>query len=336
MSGKSTAPLELTMPNEKDFVIVYIMGRGHSGSTVLDLMLGNHEGIQSAAEITSGFQMRPSLCACQEDIDECEYWGRIRRKLQEKRPDCSLVEYGEMLNYMDRFYRIPQIKLGWPLPARIKRHFRSMSYDLFSLIAEESGRSYVMDSSKELGRAYYLKKSFSGQVKIIHLVRDGRAVMWSRLWRMREGLDLFFMRRKYHPKRIWPIMILEVVSWAFVNLLAVIVSLGDPNVLLVRYEDLVGDSTRELTRIGEFLGLDLLPLAKRVENGDEFKIQHAIGGNYMSHNESRRFVLKPDYVWCEKLPRVYKWMFLVLGFPINLWLGYLGRTPSGRAAPAPS
>ena len=46
------------------FKVVYIMGRGHSGSTMLDLMLGNHEKIHSVGELTSGFRRRSEKCSC--------------------------------------------------------------------------------------------------------------------------------------------------------------------------------------------------------------------------------------------------------------------------------
>ena len=106
------------MTNDHSITVVYIMGRGHSGSTVLDLILGNHDDIIGVGELTSGFGFRESIetCACGESIQQCNFWKGIREDLLLRYPDTSMQEYSQMMNYIVRFYRLPQLVLHIGLP----------------------------------------------------------------------------------------------------------------------------------------------------------------------------------------------------------------------------
>jgi hypothetical protein len=302
------------------------MGRGHSGSTVLDFMLGNHQKIQSTGELTSGFGFRSGLehCSCQASLDECELWGNIRKELRQLHPETGLDDFGEMMDYMVRFYRIPQIKTQQGLPVWVKTKYEPMTYDLYNLIAMHSGRTYIVDSSKDMAHAYYLLTRFPGKTKIIHLVRDGRGVMWSRLRRLRAGQPFQFLRRYYAPKSHWAFMILTVLSWDFANGVGLLFGLlHQDRVIQVRYEDLCCSPAQELIRIGEFLGLDMAELTAKLEKAEPFRIGHSVGGNAMRHSSSGEFVFKPDHSWRMHLPVRYQRLFVLLAFPIALYYGYL-------------
>jgi len=58
--------------------IVYIMGRGHSGSTVLDLLLGNSPDIESVGELVSGMGRYDEQCSCGSPFGNCMYWQAVR------------------------------------------------------------------------------------------------------------------------------------------------------------------------------------------------------------------------------------------------------------------
>jgi hypothetical protein len=312
------------MTKTSKFKVIYIMGRGHSGSTILDLILGNHEKIQSVGELTSGFRRRSEKCSCQALIDDCDFWGSIRRELQQLHPETNLDEYSKMLNYMDRFYRIPQMKMSLGLPSWVEKKYDPMTFDLYSLISKKSGHSYIVDSSKEIGRSFYLLTRFPAEVKVIHLVRDGRGVMWSVLKRLRAGWPFKFMRVAWYSRRYWAILFLTALFWSFGNALGLLLSyFHKSQILVVRYEDLCNNPGNELARIGQFLSLDMTNLMKQIEEKKPLKIGHNIGGNHMRYNETGTFTFKPDVSWPRKLPIRYKRMFSVLTFPVALHYGYL-------------
>jgi hypothetical protein len=60
--------------------IVYIAGAGHSGTTLLDLLLGNHPGIAAVGELNR-LSLTPATrrCACGELVVACPYWTHVAR-----------------------------------------------------------------------------------------------------------------------------------------------------------------------------------------------------------------------------------------------------------------
>lgn len=60
---------------------VYVMGRGHSGSTVLDALLGNADNARGIGEVVAGID-GTHPCSCGDPVDECSHWQDIRRRLE--------------------------------------------------------------------------------------------------------------------------------------------------------------------------------------------------------------------------------------------------------------
>jgi len=293
---------------------------------MFDLLLGNHEQIFSCGQLAEGLANYPDdLCSCQQSGSDCEFWGDVYRRFEEKYPEQGIAEYRRMLQYLTVFYRLPQTVISWLLPRWVKEHYEPMTRDFFGLVADKSGCQYIVDSSKDFARAWYLLKTFPRQVKMIHLVRDGRGVLWSHLRFFRQGKPFMFLRRNYRGKRAWPIMAAESIGWSISNWIGTLMAALHSQMIVVRYEDLVRDPAGELQRIGKFLDLDMSALGKRIADGDELEIEHPIGGNRMRFSENRRFRFRPDINWPQNLPRTYVWLFTLLAFPLNWWYGYIGR-----------
>ncbi len=76
---------------------------------------------------------------------------------------------------------------------------------------------------------------YSGQVRLIHLVRDGRDVITS--------------RHPYRPERYW----VSISRWVD-DVGAGVAFMDSPLVLTIRYEDLIGDYERTIERVCEHIG----------------------------------------------------------------------------------
>lgn len=75
---------------------VFIASLGHSGSTLLDLVLGGHSRLvglgEVAAVLTSRGNGQPSLtgmCSCGQEAGSCPLWSDVARRLREE-PDARL------------------------------------------------------------------------------------------------------------------------------------------------------------------------------------------------------------------------------------------------------
>ena len=61
--------------------VVYVMGAGRSGSTVLDTILNNHEDVIGVGELVHLFIEGSAVkenCSCGEARDTCEIWSSVR------------------------------------------------------------------------------------------------------------------------------------------------------------------------------------------------------------------------------------------------------------------
>lgn len=70
--------------------LIFIASLAHSGSTLLDLILGGHSRFVGLGEIAKVLRPDPMgsertrevLCSCGSRIDECVFWGKVASKLQ--------------------------------------------------------------------------------------------------------------------------------------------------------------------------------------------------------------------------------------------------------------
>jgi hypothetical protein len=59
--------------------LVAIASAGHSGSTLLDLLIGNHSKVSSAGEMNRlTLHATDRVCACGATVTSCDHWNRVR------------------------------------------------------------------------------------------------------------------------------------------------------------------------------------------------------------------------------------------------------------------
>jgi hypothetical protein len=76
--------------------LVFIASAGHSGSTLLDLLLGNHSGISSAGEMNRlTLHAADRVCACGATVIGCSFWNSVRATIAEQRNYPSLITWDQ-------------------------------------------------------------------------------------------------------------------------------------------------------------------------------------------------------------------------------------------------
>jgi hypothetical protein len=119
-------------------VIIYIVGVGHSGSTLLDLLLGSHSKAFSVGELIALSSTerkmrrqrvleRPCDCGAPMKIS-CPIWSEVERRLQQT---CATS------------LRTIEVESADP------DEFRTVNREIYDAIAEVSGRPYIVESSKK-------------------------------------------------------------------------------------------------------------------------------------------------------------------------------------------
>lgn len=276
--------------------LVYVVGEVRSGSTLHGILLGAHPGIRTTGELCGlphRFQETDRVCSCLKPAKDCEFWSAVRAGCQ-GRVDLDALEAGQ-----DRFesYRsLPRTFLYAVFRSKELRAHARRAAEFFRVIAETAGADVVVDLSKRpvRGYVYSLCREEGLDVYFLHVVRDSRAVVYSRM--ARPGTSRFedaYLRRV--PWNLGP-------RWAVTNLLSTILcSRPRDRYLRVRYEDLVADPARALAAIGAFLHVDLSDVATAIAQKTPIAVSHIIGANRVRLEQSIQF--SPDFAWQSKLSR---------------------------------
>jgi len=80
----------------RDVTLVAVASAGHSGSTLLDVLLGNHSRVCSAGEMNRLTLHAPDrVCACGATVTACDYWNRVRAVITRERRQASRLRWDE-------------------------------------------------------------------------------------------------------------------------------------------------------------------------------------------------------------------------------------------------
>jgi hypothetical protein len=179
--------------------------------------------------------------------------------------------------------------------SRALREYQRLLGALYRAIAEVGGRSVIVDSTKYPSRALAISRIPGLDVRFVHLVRDGRAVIWS--WHRKANTDLQGNVQEVDPADVAR---MTTTNWVRTNVLAgVAMSLAGRPSIRVLYEDLVSDPRAQLDRIGRLVDLDFNDVANRLLAGDPLRVGHLAAGNRVRNAEAIK--LRPDLEWHEKL-----------------------------------
>lgn len=132
--------------------ILYILGTGHSGSTILQLALATNNYLFPVGELYTYLNLGNKRfrgdfyrCDCGRSIDKCPFWKK--------------VFISKSNNYYDVLFNVVKI----------------------------ANRAYVIDASKWSEPLYFLRK-YKDNVYVVYLVRDGRGTLYSYYKKYRKTL----------------------------------------------------------------------------------------------------------------------------------------------------
>lgn len=276
--------------------IIYIAGYGRSGSTVLDMLLGNQQEIFGGGELWSFFQditNGVTKCSCDQGLKECPVWNAV---IQNILVDFDSSQFQNKSTIIERYN--PIYRLG--LSKKDTQLYGEVWGEFFKSVGSVTSSEYVVDSSKTTYLTACRLKSMALYtdipIKIIHLVRDPRAVMWS----LCRG-DNKLMEENL-PSKIRAATTKSLVGWYIANRIASQLTHElEVSSVTIRYEDLVNSTPKTIDHIANSLQLDLNDLSLKLKNSADIESGHGIAGNRTRRNKT--FKLKADMEWKTKLPK---------------------------------
>ncbi len=313
--------------------VVYIGGGTKSGSTLLDLMLGQVPGFFSVGELRQIWQrglVEDSHCGCRKRFSECPFWTRVGEEGFGGWSKLDLHEVLELRNSLDRIPSIRHLKAARAQPEREDnlRRYLSLLHTLLEAIRKVSGADVIVDSSKTPSHALLVDMVPSVDLRLVHLVRDSRGVVFS--WK-RADRGKKRKRRLRSLRARLGISLSACARWYSYN--ARMPSLGELGVpyLLVRYEDLVGDPRPSLGRILEHAGSRADDLTFIGTGNVLLHENHTVYGNRLRFSTGE-LPLKVDDAWREGLSLFGRAWITAMTFPLLRRYGY----PLGKGAGATS
>jgi hypothetical protein len=301
--------------------VLYIVGAARSGSTILDNVLGEIDGVFSAGEIRFLWQrvIQGRVCGCGLHLDRCPVWSRVLASLSDV-PSLAGTDTQTFVAWQRRALRLHHTfrllgRHGSDPNDAVASLVTAMESVYTSLATVTSAR-VIVDSSGRASDGALLRLVRSVQPFFVHLVRDPRGMVYSQ------------RHRKLNPDRGEAGALeatnpaLSSLQWSTNNITAEALCRREPHrSMRMRYEDFVADPRAAIATIVERIGerADRLPFvgARRVELG----LNHAVSGN-PSRFQRGQLEVKLDNRWVTEMTAADRRMTTALLWPLMRHYGY--------------
>lgn len=299
--------------------LIYILAASHSGSTLLAMLLNAHNDIASVGELkaTSLGDVSHYKCSCQRLVRECDFWTGISQDMSEYGIPFDIVDpgthYGSgVSSYVRRLQRplhrgaffeklrdvALSLSVSWQ--ARLPE-IQNRNEALMRCILKRSEKKLIVDSSKIGLRLKFLLRHPQLDVKVVRLIRDGRAVALAYMdpFRFADASDPGSRGGGAGGNRDAERLPMSeaALEWRRSNeeAVAILNTMDKTRYIEVRYEDLCRQTTSTLDSIFSFVGVD-----KSLWNREFRSVQHHIIGNGMRLDSAGEINL--DERWRSRLP----------------------------------
>jgi hypothetical protein len=336
--------------------LVFVGGLGRSGSTLLELLVGELPGVVSLGEVVHMWERGLTAgerCGCGEPFRACPFWGKVGEIAFGGWNAFDLDAFRALRQSVDRTRFIPRLSratLPDPLLAQV-REYTGHYLRVYQAACEAAGASVAVDSSKHASLAHCLRWCPDLDLRVLHVVRDSRAVAYSWTKQVRRpeagaagsgaaeagsaavpgaasgaapggapspasGAETDFMAR-WSPAR-------TSVHWNAQNLaIERLAGRGAPT-LRVRYEDFLRGPVDALARIAAFAGVDSGgALGFLTDEHADLSANHTAAGNPMRFRTGRVH-LRRDDVWRSALSPAARHLVTAMTAPLLRRYGYLG------------
>jgi hypothetical protein len=306
--------------------VLYVGSWSRSGSTLLDLMLGRLPGFVSAGEVRFLWDrglLEGQLCGCGVPVPRCPFWRAVLDLAFGPGNEPDPAEMVALRERVDGLGRLPFTAGPWR-PAGLDRDLRAFGAvlgRLYRAIARVAGAAVVVDSSKYAAYGRLVAAAPGLDLRLVHLVRDSRAVAysWTRTKRLLEVVD----EERYMPVLpAWR----SAAFWSLENVALEVVRPVATRAAVLRYDELTARPAGALRLMLE--RLDLPGDAGALASGQlALQPNHTVAGNPVRLGRGE-ITIRADVEWRARLPRAARRMVTALTWPLLLRYGFPIRAPS--------
>ena len=262
--------------------ILYVGGYSRSGSTLVGRVLGELPDTVCVGE-TRFLWSRGLLdnveCGCGQPFRSCPFWSAVGDEAFGGWDRVDAERLTKVNRVTNLFRALPAYWVPWLRPG-----LRDMISDyaarlaaLYAAISRVSGAKMIIDISKDPTFACLLMHIPCSDVRIVHLVRDSRAVAYSWTRRRRElspiGGQQFM--GEFSPTE-------TAIKWLAWNAAFHALSTGRSPYLRLTYESFVADPRAVLHKLSAFADEALVPSNSKLTDTEvKLGAHHIFSGNPM-------------------------------------------------------
>lgn len=297
--------------------VIFIGGAGLSGTTLIERLLGEVDGFFTVGEIVNIWrgEVLDSPCGCGAPVKECQFWTAVFEDVFPAMSRTDAERAWKLQRSVTRTRHLAQLAFR-PLrssqfQARLSK-WQEFQSRLYSAIQRVSGCNVIVDASKSPAYGLALKDAPGLDLRVLHLLRDSRAVAYSHWLHALKG----------HTKDQEG-MLMHALLWGVANGGMELLRRQVPRETQVHYEELVRKPQETLWSLCRALGLevDALPMFTG-ERTVELGANHGVWGKRLRFARGSIDV-SLDMRWKTQMPIHARLLVTALTWPLLARYGYL-------------
>ena len=250
-----------------DKKIIYVIGAGRSGTTLLDIVLGNNPDMFSAGELNR-FPIRNGIPPLLEkDNPKFIFWDRFKTNLMNNYSKYDLKNLNNLINKFEYHLGVFRIMFSSSNNKSLNDYHEYLKI-FFNTLSNQVNQDFIVDSSKYPCRAYHLSQLFKDKICFVYIKRNPVDVVQS-----------FAKKDIEQPPKSWLMANLYLFC---VNLLCIFILnkiKKDSKVATITLEELTNEPAKTLSHISETLGIDLTESIGLTQNYSPLKTGCLFDGN---------------------------------------------------------
>jgi len=301
------------MSETEKIKIIYLMGMGRSGGTIIGRLLGQMRNSVYIGELRYLWQrgfIENWRCSCGEKFSNCDFWQSVIKDINILDKSIFMVkEIHDKYDKTSRYFNLIVNKL-----LNRKRFFEPYCRyveEVYEGISSKTGKNIIVESSRYPSRAISLSCCDKFEIYVIHLIRDPRGVIYSQ---QKED------KRKSGEYKIFPLK--RIIHWIVTTILSFISQIILKNNVLIKYENFVDKPELTLKMILNKFYLQ----ANYIKQIDEIKEVDLKKIHVFSANENRsisgKIKIKKDEKWKTEMDKRTYLFTTIFTLPLLVLLGY--------------
>ena len=316
--GNPDAGRSIRAPSDMS-TLVYILGVGRSGSSLIEDYLARRLNIPSFGELAyfpdRGYLFNET-CSCGRPFHKCPYWKTIASGFSRS----EVVRFAEIRWLFEATSKAPLTWILSPFYRTERRQYAEFSNKLLQMLSSRAKAPAFIDSSKFPGRAYSLARLAHVPILYVHVVRNPTAI--AHAWGKRK-------RRPEHnpdcplsqPDMDQYGFFSALFKWMAHTLFIALIRLRLPPqmYLKVRYEDFIVAPNEAVERVRAAIGMTLPINETAAPNASSSRPSfiHSVSGN--PTRLTGFGAIKADTQWINDVPTWKRVIASILTWPF--WWG---------------